>query len=517
MNIEVELIDFLENNIRENTNKSRNIEIIAYYYGFRGSDWPTYEETAKRYSVGTRERIRQLLNNYFRDFVKPSDLPSVEAFREIVYSKDYWKASDLESLVSSSGLVEERFSIKGILNLLDDLDVACDFEIYTPDLDKTSRSSLGLYENNFVIKTSELKKIKSLLKKAQGLPGRCGIANLDYLKDEINGYYELISQLIVNSFSSWTYTDDEGFWYIYENRDNTIINYSEKLFSIISECNSNRLASTYRNALDGRSYKYPYPPEKIIKEYLESSVFFENDAGNLKFIGETNELNDIERDVALYLDGKESVSFPEFRTHLRSKGYGDPHIQKATSSSPLVYVDKSGGRTHYKYSLINSPSSKEQNPPTHSRYKEFLIKLRKLLTTGTDETLEQKARKEQRILQDWLFKGKKQEKCAICGKTYSVNTLVAAHKKQRSECNDAERLDPYIVMPVCLIGCDYLYEKRYVFIEQGVVKRGVEVENGAEEFEIVNNLSGNKIDSRWLKGSSSYFESPNKSLQRTSR
>jgi hypothetical protein len=510
MNIEVELIDFLEKNIRENENKSRNIEIIAYYYGFRGADWPTYDETAKKYDVGTRERIRQVLNKYFRDFVISSDLPSVDIFNEILYSKDYWKASDFEHLISSSGLVEENFSIKGILNLLDDLNLACDFEIYTPELDKTSRSSLDLYENNFLIKTSELKKIKSLLKKAMGLPGRCGIANLAYLKDEINGYYELISQLIVNSSTSWTYTNEEGFWYIYENLDNTIINYSEKLFSIISECNSNRLASTYRNALDSRSYKYPYPPENIIKDYLESSVFFENDEGNLTFIGETNELNDIEKDVALYFDGKASVSFPELRAHLRSKGYGDPLIQKATSSSPLIYVDKSKGRSHYTYSLTNSISLKIQHSPAHSRYKEFLIKLRKLFSTGTDETLDKKARKEQRILQDWLFKGKKKENCAICGKSYSVNTLVAAHKKRRSECNDAERLDPYIVMPICLMGCDYLYEKRYVYIDQGVVRQGIEIEEGVTELEVVNNLTGNKIDHRWIKGNSSYFEAPNK-------
>ncbi|WP_438464296.1 hypothetical protein [Marinomonas sp. PE14-40] len=512
MNIEVELIQFLENNIKESRNKSRNIEIIAYYYGFRDAHWPTYEETAKSYDVGTRERIRQLLNKYFRDFVIPSDLPSIKIFLEIMNSKNHWKISDLEKSIRNRGLVTEQFSIKGILNLIDDLNVDCDFDIYTPELDKTSRISLNLYKNNFLIKGSELKNIKSLLKKAIGLPGRCGIANLNYLKSELNSYYDLVAQLIANATTSWINIDDEGFWYIYENRDNTIINYSEKLFSVISECKSDRLASTYRNALDARSYKYPYPSEELIKKYLESSIFFENDDGKLAFIGETNDIGDIEKDVVCYFEGKASVHFPEFRAHLRSKGYGDPHIIKATTSSPFVFVDKSGGRTHYKYSFISSTSTKGQKTSTQSRYKEFLIRLRKLLTVGTDETLEQKARKEQRILQDWLFKGKTQEACAICNKTYSISTLVAAHKKQRSECNDAERLDPYIVMPVCLIGCDYLYEKRYVYIDQGVVKQGLDVEGGVTEYEIINGVLGNKIDSRWLKGGNSYFTLHNKIL-----
>lgn len=503
MNIENELINFLEKNIKDSENKHRNIQIVAYYYGFRGSDWPTLEETGKNFDVGTRERIRQLLNKYFRDYVKKTDLPSVNKFLEIIYSKPFWTTSEFESELVYSGLVNDGFSIKGILNIIEDLKIECEFDIYTPELVKTSRNNLYLYEENFLIKASELKKIKSNLKKAQGLPGRCGIANLEYLKDDLGISYKLISMIIDNSLSSWTKKDDDGFWYIYENRDNTIINYSEKLFSVIGNCDSTRLSKSYRNALDSRTYKYPYPPESIIKEYLESSVFFENENNKLNFIGEFNEPNDIEKDVVSFLTDKGSTSFPEIREHLRSKGYGDPHIQKAVGSSPFVYVDKSDGRTHYKYSLTGSSEKDIINK--RSRYHDYLLKLRKLLASGTDETIEQKYRKEQKILQDWLFKDKEQEVCAICGKTYSVRTLVVAHKKKRSECNDAERLDPYVVMPVCLFGCDYLYERRHILIKNGVVIKGASVDHGIAEVELVDKLIGNHIDHRWLKGNSSYF------------
>jgi len=61
-------------------------------------------------------------------------------------------------------------------------------------------------------------------------------------------------------------------------------------------------------------------------------------------------------------------------------------------------------------------------------------------------------------------------------------------------------------MPICLMGCDYFYEKNYVIIEHGFIRKGVEVEDGAEELKIIQELIGNKIDSRWLKGSSSYFK-----------
>ena len=64
--MEVELIEFLEKRVKNGADKFRNIEIIAYYYGFRDAAWPTLEETAKRFGVGTRERIRQILNENFR-------------------------------------------------------------------------------------------------------------------------------------------------------------------------------------------------------------------------------------------------------------------------------------------------------------------------------------------------------------------------------------------------------------------------------------------------------------------
>lgn len=510
MSIEVELIEFLEKRVKNNADKPRNIEIIAYYYGFRDAAWPTLEETAKRFGIGTRERIRQILNTKFRDFVRSSDLPSTNEFIKLISEKEYWVVSDLEQRLSGSSLVSDKFSIKGILNLLEDLSLECNFEIYTPELDKTSRNSLDLYDNNFLIQRSEIKGIKRKLKKAQGLPGRCGIANLNYIKDDLSNVYGLIAELVANSHASWVMIDSDDFWYIYEKRDNTLVNYSEKIFSVINECESERLAATYRNALDSRSYKYPYPTEKIIQEYLESSIFFENLDGKLSFIGENTELNDIEKEVTLYLKGKTSVKFPDFRAHLRTKGFGDPLIQKATSASPLVYVDKSGGRTYYTYSLTGSTSSCRNHSIDDVRYKEYLLKLRKLLETGTDETLDQKARREQRILQDWLFKGKSQEKCAICSKTYSVNTLVTAHKMKRSTCNNAERLDPYIVMPICVMGCDYLYEHRYVYVSKGTIKKGNTINGFSAELDFINDVVGNPVDKRWLKGRSSYFDAPNK-------
>src|SRR5262245_46109236 len=58
--------------------------------------------------------------------------------------------------------------------------------------------------------------------------------------------------------------------------------------------------------------------------------------------------------------------------------------------------------------------------------------------------------------------------CALCGRTYPVAFLVAAHVKQRASCSEEERRDwAHVVMPLCKFGCDDLYEHGYVSVEPG--------------------------------------------------
>ncbi|MBN6535257.1 hypothetical protein JZM39_05620 [Acinetobacter pittii] len=505
MDIQNELECFLNINLKESPNKNRNIQITTFYYGFGDTSWPTYEETAKYFKVGTRERIRQLLNKKFRDYVKITDLPTLKKAYELIESQGFWIASQLEKQLILQGLVTKGYSLKGLLNLLNDVGVGCEYELYTPELEKASRASLDLWKDTYLINNKEIKIGQNLLKKAKQLPGRCGIANLQYLFNELGQHYQLVKSLIESSSTSWCYEHGDDFWYLFENRENTMINYSEKVFSFIAEVDSSRLAEVYRNAMDGRTHDLPYPPEFVIKEYLESSIYFECNDGKLSFLGEPNKLNEIEIEIVNFLRENREVKFPELRKFLRDKGYGDPHISKATSSSPLVYVNKTDGRTHYTYNLVSYSFESKPTNNERERYKLYLNKLRELLNCGTDETTESKYRKEQYFLQSWLFEGKKQECCAICNRTFSIFSLVTAHKKKRSQCNDTERLDPYIVMPLCLMGCDYLYERNHILINNGIVKKGIDITDGVFENELIQKLIGNKISEKWLKGPPSYF------------
>lgn len=508
MGIESELIEFLGRSIKDSLNKARDIEIIKFYYGLNESPWPTLEETAIRFGVGTRERIRQLLNSKFRNNVNKNSIPSLSDFIQILQSREYWQLSELEEEAYNSELVRKESHLKGIFNLIEDVNLDCGFEFYTPELNQATRNSIVTSKNIFLIRNSCIKNIEKLVKKAKNLPGRCGIANLNYLKKDIGQYYSLISSLIASSPTSWIRVIGDDYWYIFENRDNTIINYSEKVFGVFENCNSSKLAEAYRNALDRRSYKYPYPPAEIIDDYLKSSIYMINTDSGLKFIGETTKLNEIEEDLISFFESSGSASFPTLYNYLSKKNYGRPYILKTTNFSPLVYVDKTKGRKHYVYSLVGHRISAQNNTSGMNKYEFYLRKLRALIDTGTDETKEQKTRKEQHILQEWLFRDKTHETCAICGQEFSVKTLVTAHKKPRSDCNDAERLDPYIVMPICLMGCDYLYENMYIYIDGIKIKRGLTLSNASAESRVIDDLVGRQVEPKWLLGNQSYFRSP---------
>jgi hypothetical protein len=109
------------------------------------------------------------------------------------------------------------------------------------------------------------------------------------------------------------------------------------------------------------------------------------------------------------------------------------------------------------------------------------------------------------LLQDWLFKDKETEKCAICGRTFSCSSLVAAHKKKRSKCSEEERTDPYIVMPVCVFGCDFLYERGYFHVKAGYICSYNKGNLQHTEREYVRKYENHVMDPRWLRGSEKYF------------
>jgi hypothetical protein len=81
------------------------------------------------------------------------------------------------------------------------------------------------------------------------------------------------------------------------------------------------------------------------------------------------------------------------------------------------------------------------------------------------------ARAEQDALRKFLVQGTTAAPCELCGMTYPVEFLVAAHIKKRSKCSDDEKRDiPANAMLACRFGCDELFERGFIAVaEDGAI------------------------------------------------
>jgi hypothetical protein len=95
-----------------------------------------------------------------------------------------------------------------------------------------------------------------------------------------------------------------------------------------------------------------------------------------------------------------------------------------------------------------------------------------LLDGATDSETMAKVRVEQQKLRLKLLGKKRSAKCALCSRELPVTLLRAAHIKKRSECTDEERAQLDNVMLACAMGCDYLFELGFVYIDtEGIIRR----------------------------------------------
>jgi hypothetical protein len=115
------------------------------------------------------------------------------------------------------------------------------------------------------------------------------------------------------------------------------------------------------------------------------------------------------------------------------------------------------------------------------------------------------ARREQSFLRRHLFQDRETGHCVICGDDLPVPLLVAAHIKPRAVCTDEERRD-YInnVAPMCLLGCDALFERGIIIVEDGKVRVRIDYDESDGLGKLLKRLDGKAILS-WEPERQKYF------------
>lgn len=522
MDIEEELLDFLDNLPRkvgqpridgsprkmaepDPVLQIRNKRIILSYYGFGAEDelWPTYEELGLKHDNLTRERVRQVIQRNYLDQLD-GPLPIASEVANILARRDFWTEREFLDAVEYRGLTGHFADAVGIVRYLQSQDLSTDYTVCLPTLAAVTRSTYMDHEARVVVSKAKLKSLSKDLDAAIKLPGRAGLGNIRHAnRPRATVDAERLKTLIRLNSTAWSAAEDDQFWFILEDRaDNSLINAAEKSFAITDRIPLDALPEMLHHALHRRTPITEYPREELIRTWITQSRHFGVEDGQVTFRGTPAELLDGEDALVEIMRGKGALPTAAVTKALVARGIGTATANKLAFNSPLLFVNRSGGRGAYEITLATDLIPGKTARGDASRYGRFRKRLADLgksdrASTGT-------ARREQSILAEWVFGDKKHAECAICQLEYSRSALVVAHKKKRSLCAENERLDPYIVFPLCIFGCDFLYEHRFLTIREGKVASGRAALSETEKA-AVSALSGRKLKLPWSSGPAAYF------------
>jgi hypothetical protein len=481
----------------------RNFEIVLNHFGFGEAAelWPTLEQLAERYDGLTRERIRQIIESTYTEHLPDRALPAARAAERILARQSLWSERDLLDALRSAGLIGDLKHSVGILSYLQSQGLATEYEVYLPSLQRATRATYLSDAGHLVAVPDQVGKLLKDLKAAQTLPGRAGLAKLSNVRRRgARVDHEALAELISLAGNAWSGSSGGEIWYSFEDRENVLVNEAATTFAVTSRCRVDDLAVLLAQALTKKAPPDEYPPVELIRTWITQSVHFKIKDGVAELNGEIADLSPIEKAIVKIARGNPRIPLKKISDKLVARGFTAANASKNIYSSPLLLIDKSGGRKTYVATLVSDLARGSVKPS--SDYERFLARLAAL--GGTDRDAEGKARREQSVLGDWVFREGDVGECAVCGRAFSRGALIVAHKKKRHRCSDAERLDPHIVFPLCLFGCDYLYEHGYIAIRDGLVCRGRPALDDAVRI-VVDGLAGRAVPPRWLEGPEGYF------------
>lgn len=207
----------------------------------------------------------------------------------------------------------------------------------------------------------------------------------------------------------------------------------------------------------------------------------------------------------IYLLGEMEIIDIPYEIFNKSVGYSEKNVIQGfqvldEEMSTLVLVELAIGETSY---------------PIDVSEEDYFYAIEKLQEAGNlNKEMLGYQRVEQPFLRKTLFGNKREAKCDICGKSFPVDLLVAAHIKKRSDCELEEKKDfKNIAMSACKFGCDDLYEKGYILVHDGiiVVNRKKYISPNVELY--IKNIAGN-ICGRWNSSTYKYFTAHNEKFDK---
>lgn len=354
MSLEQDLVAFLQDVSPAGACKARNVEIVRYFYGFGDAAWPTLDSTAERFGLGSRERVRQILNTAFRDHVRPGRLPALQAAARLMASRSFWPAREFREALARRFGPGAGPSLPGLLHLMRDLQLAPAYELYDHNLERLTRMHLTPEASAVIATADTAPGLRAALQDARRLACRLGLANVATLGEAASPEAQAakVRALLALDPNCWMSTVGDDAWFAMESRENALVGLAAKAFAVAPQLGVPRLAETLYNALRAKSNRKPAPGRAEIEAWIHGSRYFVHDGGRVRFLDAPAKLTAVEQELVEYLSTRPSCDYKAIKAHLQSRGVVQSLIPKAATQSPLVYVDRSGGYKSYSYSLI---------------------------------------------------------------------------------------------------------------------------------------------------------------------
>lgn len=187
------------------------------------------------------------------------------------------------------------------------------------------------------------------------------------------------------------------------------------------------------------------------------------------------------------------------------------HFESKNFSELILKDDKVSGTQFQRMRKLTPESvelisrmwhtAKSREEKIADRFRNELDRLASL-----DEKRSVSVRREQRILRQILFNSASKHKCGICGRELPISLLVTAHIKPRAQCSDSERRDTsHNLMPLCLLGCDTLFEQGFIAVDRGRVIEGPKKTQTRDLKKSIQSVSGSPCK-YWSVESKKYFK-----------
>ncbi|RBI69999.1 hypothetical protein DQW77_14755 [Roseovarius sp. TE539] len=482
--------------------QERNAHFALDRFGFGSMFWPTLQDMADRYDgLGTRERVRQILDKLVFQRIENDQRPVARQIAQLVQARAFWAEDELLEALNDAGLVDSLDYFQGLLEYLQHQDLLADWKVVKPDMAAVTRKTYHEHGQCFVVSPERKSHLKRTIKRARKIVGLNGLCQLSHLAVDPETSAEILALLKAHN-DAWVTFSKGAFWYTFDDRHSTLVSHAQKIFTLVDHVDLEDLATLLQNSLFHRSSRFKeYPDAEIVREWIVRSDRFRSDGNVVSFRGEATGFSDIEEDLISLLRGQGPTETTQIRRKLEARGHGTALLSKIVYYSPLVYVDRSRGRKNFLITLVTDLPGQQSTVPDD--YFAFKVRLDALASTDKDTT--GTARKEQRILSEWIFRDSTHIRCAICDREFARGSIITAHKKKRAHCTDTERRDPNIVFPLCIFGCDHLYERGFIRVVEGHVTAG-RAPTGQTEYDIVQKLVGHLVDARWRAGPPDYFD-----------